>query len=82
MFCLCIEVTLCISVTVIVVVFDLSSLMSLSHCPQWLEEALSANSGSPHIFLVGTKRDLMVWLSDILTLPILFQIKIQTWKVT
>jgi hypothetical protein len=58
---LLIEVTLCLSITVIVVVFDLSSLMSLSHCPQWLEEGLSANSGSPHIFLVGTKRDLMVW---------------------
>jgi len=44
-----------------VIVFDLTSLLSLSHCPQWLEEALNANSGSSHIFLVGTKRDLMVW---------------------
>jgi len=44
-----------------VIVFDLTSLMSLSHSPQWLEEALNANSGPSHIFLVGTKRDLMVW---------------------
>jgi GTPase SAR1 family protein len=55
------KVTPCLSVAAIVIVFDLTSLMSLSHCQQWLEEALSANSGSPHIFLVGTKGDLMVW---------------------
>lgn len=55
------KVTPCLSVAVIMIVFDLTSLMSLSHCQQWLEEALNANSGSPHIFLVGTKRDLMVW---------------------
>nr|CAD7415365.1 unnamed protein product [Timema poppensis] len=44
---------------VVVVVFDLSSLMSLSHCSQWLREALVVNHGEPHIFIVGTKRDLM-----------------------
>ncbi|XP_067007039.1 ras-related protein Rab-34 [Anabrus simplex] len=44
---------------VIVIVFDLTSLMSLSHCRDWQSEALKANSGSAHMFLVGTKRDLM-----------------------
>ncbi|CAG2056008.1 unnamed protein product [Timema podura] len=44
---------------IVVVVFDLSSLMSLSHCSQWLREALAVNHGEPHIFIVGTKRDLM-----------------------
>nr|CAD7203246.1 unnamed protein product [Timema douglasi] len=44
---------------IVVVVFDLSSLMSLSHCSQWLREALVVNHGEPHIFIVGTKRDLM-----------------------
>nr|CAD7449484.1 unnamed protein product [Timema bartmani] len=33
--------------------------MSLSHCSQWLREALAVNHGEPHIFIVGTKRDLM-----------------------
>ncbi|KAG8231270.1 hypothetical protein J437_LFUL011124 [Ladona fulva] len=44
---------------VIVVVFDLTSLMTLMHCQKWLEEALSVNSGSPRMFLVGTKKDLL-----------------------
>ncbi|XP_046391042.1 ras-related protein Rab-36-like [Ischnura elegans] len=44
---------------VVVVVFDLTSLMTLMHCHKWLEEALSANSGTPKMFLVGTKKDLL-----------------------
>ncbi|XP_043273781.1 ras-related protein Rab-34 [Venturia canescens] len=45
---------------VIMVVFDLGSLMSLSHCHQWLTEASRSNSaGRYHVFLVGTKRDLL-----------------------
>ena len=44
-----------------VVVFDVTSVMSLAHTAQWLEEAKDANRGSePLIFLVGTKRDLLV----------------------
>ncbi|XP_057322336.1 ras-related protein Rab-34-like isoform X2 [Microplitis mediator] len=44
---------------IIMLVFDLTSLLSLSHCRQWLEEAARSNTGDYHIFLVGTKRDLM-----------------------
>ncbi|XP_058794200.1 ras-related protein Rab-36 isoform X3 [Phymastichus coffea] len=44
---------------VIMIVFDLGSLMSLHHCQQWLAEANRSNNGPHHIFLVGTKRDLL-----------------------
>ncbi|KAL0132353.1 hypothetical protein PUN28_000260 [Cardiocondyla obscurior] len=44
---------------VIVVVFDLGNLMSLMHCQQWLNEADRSNVGPYHIFLVGTKKDLL-----------------------
>ncbi|XP_015598433.1 ras-related protein Rab-34 [Cephus cinctus] len=44
---------------IIVIVFDLGSLMSLSHSQQWLAEAERSNVGFYHIFLVGTKRDLL-----------------------
>ena len=42
------------------VVFDLTDLYSLSSCPKWLEDALKANVVRPLVFLVGTKRDLLV----------------------
>lgn len=42
------------------VVFDLENLMSLAHCQQWLNEASLSNIGPYHIFLVGTKKDLLV----------------------
>ncbi|KAJ1520206.1 hypothetical protein ONE63_004417 [Megalurothrips usitatus] len=44
---------------VVAVVFDLSNLYSLSHCAQWLEEALACNITRPLVFLVGAKRDLL-----------------------
>ncbi|XP_044585721.1 ras-related protein Rab-34 [Cotesia glomerata] len=44
---------------IIMLVFDLTSLLSLSHCKQWLEEAARSNTGNYFVFLVGTKRDLM-----------------------
>ncbi|XP_012255858.2 ras-related protein Rab-34 isoform X2 [Athalia rosae] len=44
---------------VIVIVFDLGSLMSLSHCRQWLDEAQRSNNGTAQLFLVGSKRDLL-----------------------
>ncbi|XP_033224319.1 NADPH--cytochrome P450 reductase isoform X5 [Belonocnema kinseyi] len=44
---------------VIMIVFDLGNLMSLSHCQQWLQEASRSNTNPHHIFLVGTKRDLL-----------------------
>ena len=44
----------------ILVVFDLTDLFSLSACPKWLEDALKANVDRPLVFLVGTKRDLLV----------------------
>ncbi|XP_018364417.1 PREDICTED: ras-related protein Rab-34 isoform X2 [Trachymyrmex cornetzi] len=44
---------------VIMIVFDLGNLMSLTHCQQWLNEASRSNIGPHHIFLVGTKKDLL-----------------------
>ncbi|XP_015254316.1 PREDICTED: ras-related protein Rab-34-like isoform X2 [Cyprinodon variegatus] len=43
----------------IIVVFDLSSLNSLAHARQWLEDAMRENDpSSVLLFLVGTKKDL------------------------
>lgn len=58
---------LCFFVSVVMVVFDVTNIVTLAHTAQWLEEAKQANEGSnPLIFLVGTKRDLMVRLQRIL----------------
>ncbi|XP_036974703.1 ras-related protein Rab-34 isoform X1 [Acanthopagrus latus] len=50
----------------IIVVFDLSSVSSLAHARQWLEDAMKENDpSSVLLFLVGTKKDLSVeYLSD------------------
>ncbi|OAD55582.1 Ras-related protein Rab-34 [Eufriesea mexicana] len=45
---------------VIIVVFDLTNLISLGHCQQWLNEAAKSNTEPYYIFLVGTKRDLLM----------------------
>lgn len=46
---------------VIIIVFDLTNLYSLSHSKNWLQEALSANdTTTPLLFLVGSKKDLLV----------------------
>ena len=42
------------------VVFDLANLTSLGHCQQWLNEAAQSNTEPYYIFLIGTKRDLLV----------------------
>ncbi|XP_028322675.1 ras-related protein Rab-34 [Gouania willdenowi] len=43
----------------IIVVFDLSSVSSLTHARQWLEDAMKENDpSSVLLFLVGTKKDL------------------------
>lgn len=42
------------------VVFDLANLISLGHCQQWLNEAAQSNTEPYYIFLIGTKRDLLV----------------------
>ena len=45
---------------VVVVVFDLSSAVSLANTTRWLEDALeNTRSTTPQIFLVGNKLDLM-----------------------
>ncbi|KAG9431485.1 ras-related protein Rab-34-like isoform X1 [Apis mellifera carnica] len=44
---------------VIMVVFDLANLISLGHCEQWLNEAAQSNTEPCHIFLIGTKQDLL-----------------------
>ncbi|KAJ8967754.1 hypothetical protein NQ314_002635, partial [Rhamnusium bicolor] len=47
-------------ILVIVVVFDLNNMDSLSHSKTWLHEALSSSSSTcPFIFLVGSKLDLL-----------------------
>ncbi|XP_042214877.1 ras-related protein Rab-34-like [Homarus americanus] len=44
----------------VMVVFDVTNIVTLAHTAQWLEEARQANLNSnPLVFLVGTKRDLM-----------------------
>lgn len=49
------------SAHVVIIVFDLTNLYTLSHSKVWLKEAMDANcSSSPLIFLVGTKKDLLV----------------------
>ncbi|KAI4814427.1 hypothetical protein KUCAC02_003623 [Chaenocephalus aceratus] len=45
----------------IIVVFDLSSVSSLAHARQWLEDAMKENDpSSVLLFLVGTKKDLSI----------------------
>ncbi|XP_044732523.1 ras-related protein Rab-34 [Chrysoperla carnea] len=43
---------------IVILVFDLCNLMTLSNCKKWLDDALKV-SQDPIIFLVGTKKDLM-----------------------
>ncbi|XP_040588254.1 ras-related protein Rab-36 isoform X3 [Mesocricetus auratus] len=46
---------------VIITVFDLTDVQTLEHTRQWLEDALRENeAGSCFLFLVGTKKDLLV----------------------
>lgn len=50
----------------VMVVFDVTNVVTLAHTAQWLEEAREANINScPLVFLVGTKRDLMVRRSSL-----------------
>ncbi|XP_071541563.1 ras-related protein Rab-34 [Panulirus ornatus] len=44
----------------VMIVFDVTNIVTLAHTAQWLEEARQANQNTnPLVFLVGTKRDLM-----------------------
>ncbi|KAL7645492.1 UNVERIFIED_CONTAM: hypothetical protein RMT77_003878 [Armadillidium vulgare] len=56
----------------IMIVFDVTNIVSLAHCAQWLEEARDANPDTnPIIFLVATKRDLLAETSSsFLSLPL------------
>lgn len=47
------------SAHVVIIVFDLTNVTTLSNSKIWLREALAANSFKPYLFLVGTKKDLM-----------------------
>ncbi|XP_026538703.1 ras-related protein Rab-36 [Notechis scutatus] len=48
---------------VIITVFDLADIQTLDHTKRWLEDALRENHpGSSFVFLVGTKKDLLVSL--------------------
>lgn len=44
---------------VIVIVFDISNLLSLQNCSMWYEETHKNNYKDPVVFLVGTKKDLV-----------------------
>uniref|UniRef100_T1ITZ7 Ras-related protein Rab-36 n=1 Tax=Strigamia maritima TaxID=126957 RepID=T1ITZ7_STRMM len=44
---------------IVIIVFDLSDLETLFNCPQWFEDAMRGNNSNPHLFLVGTKKDLI-----------------------
>nr|XP_020473690.1 ras-related protein Rab-34-like [Monopterus albus] len=55
----CIASTFYRGAQAIIVVFDLSSMSSLAHARQWLEDAMKENDpSSVLLFLVGTKKDL------------------------
>lgn len=43
---------------VVVIVFDMKESYTLEHAKRWYQESLLENNHDPHIFLVGTKRDL------------------------
>ncbi|XP_050698784.1 ras-related protein Rab-34-like [Eriocheir sinensis] len=45
----------------VMIVFDVTNIVTLAHTSQWLEEARQANADrlTPLVFLVATKRDLM-----------------------
>uniref|UniRef100_A0A8C3WB74 RAB36, member RAS onco family n=1 Tax=Catagonus wagneri TaxID=51154 RepID=A0A8C3WB74_9CETA len=50
---------------VIIVAFDLTDVQTLAHTRQWLEDALRENEpGACFLFLVGTKKDLLVSRTD------------------
>lgn len=47
-------------------VFDLSSIRTLANCKNWLRDALEVcNDTNPFIFLVGSKKDLLVIILNI-----------------
>lgn len=55
----------------IIVVFDFTNISTLSHCKQWLKEALNASGNEdPFIFLVGTKKDLVVGIKSVVLIII------------
>ncbi len=55
------HVSTCSSLSVICVVFDMTDPATLENAHAWLSDALEANLHlSPLIFLVGTKKDLLV----------------------
>ncbi|MEQ2314706.1 Ras- protein Rab-34, partial [Ameca splendens] len=55
----CIASTYYRGAQVVIIVFDVNDIASLSHARQWLEDALKENDPtSVQLFLVGTKKDL------------------------
>lgn len=58
------------------VVFDLANLISLGHCQQWLNEAAQSNTEPYYIFLIGTKRDLLVNHAEFIYLFIIYMINL------
>ena len=55
----CKHMLLCIVFTVVIVVFDLNEVESLANARTWAEDACK-NASDPLVFLVGTKKDLVV----------------------
>ncbi|TNM85154.1 hypothetical protein fugu_009332 [Takifugu bimaculatus] len=71
----------------IIVVFDLSSVTSLTHARQWLEDAMKENDpSSVLLFLVGTKRDLttadQLYQTEQEAIRLSEEIKAEYWAVS
>uniref|UniRef100_H3DFF5 RAB34, member RAS oncogene family b n=1 Tax=Tetraodon nigroviridis TaxID=99883 RepID=H3DFF5_TETNG len=71
----------------IIVVFDLSSVTSLAHARQWLEDAMKENDpSSVLLFLVGTKKDLsspdQLYQTEQEAIRLSEEIKAEYWAVS
>uniref|UniRef100_A0A3B5PU27 RAB34, member RAS oncogene family b n=1 Tax=Xiphophorus maculatus TaxID=8083 RepID=A0A3B5PU27_XIPMA len=67
----------------IMVVFDLSSVNSLAHAREWLEDAMKENDpSSVLLFLVGTKKDLSLAETEQEAIRLSEEIKAEYWAVS
>ncbi|XP_071502603.1 ras-related protein Rab-34-like [Diadema antillarum] len=72
---------------VVVIVFDMKEAYTLDHVKRWHQEALLENKHDPHIFLVGTKRDLCETPKEIeqvetAAMQVAEEIKAEYWSVS
>ncbi|XP_030847784.1 ras-related protein Rab-34 [Strongylocentrotus purpuratus] len=72
---------------VVVIVFDMRESYTLDHAKRWYQESLLENSHDPHIFLVGTKRDLCESHEEVqkveeAAMEVAREIKAEYWSVS